>query len=107
MEDFKQKWVEALRSGRYKQVQGTLKGKKEDGSVGYCCLGVALDIIGVRVRTESLDKYDTYSSEGSMGHYDRLDKKMPPEIKHRGIEMNDDGHSFEEIADMIEEEWKT
>jgi hypothetical protein len=35
----KARWVEALRSGRYKQATGALK--KEDG---YCCLGVACDL---------------------------------------------------------------
>ncbi len=38
-EEFKQKWLTALRSGEYKQCTGHLE---LDG--GYCCLGVALKV---------------------------------------------------------------
>ncbi len=34
-----QKWVKALRSGKYKQGRGALQSKK-----GYCCLGVLCKI---------------------------------------------------------------
>lgn len=37
--EFKAKWVEALRSGKYKQVTGRLHKK-----TGFCCLGVACEI---------------------------------------------------------------
>ena len=39
--EFKAKWLEALRSGRYRQTREKLRGK-----VGFCCLGVACDISG-------------------------------------------------------------
>lgn len=35
------KWVDALRSGEYKQTTGRLRG-----DVGFCCLGVACDLYG-------------------------------------------------------------
>lgn len=35
----KEKWVNALRSGKYKQARNTLRNKK-----GFCCLGVLCDI---------------------------------------------------------------
>lgn len=41
--EVKAKWVEALRSGNYKQTQGRLKRHK-DGEESYCCLGVLCDI---------------------------------------------------------------
>lgn len=34
--ELKRKWIEALRSGRYRQTTGRLT----DGEGGYCCLGV-------------------------------------------------------------------
>ena len=37
-------WCDALRSGEYKQVKGTLCGIRKDGEVGYCCLGVLTDL---------------------------------------------------------------
>ena len=39
--EFKAKWLEALRSGRYPQTREKLRDK-----VGFCCLGVACDISG-------------------------------------------------------------
>jgi hypothetical protein len=42
-EDFKQKWIAALRSGEYKQGQNALERKGE-----YCCLGVACAVSGVK-----------------------------------------------------------
>jgi hypothetical protein len=45
-----QLWVQALRSGKYKQAKATLKS----ASGGYCCLGVACrlfgEVAGKRVR---------------------------------------------------------
>ena len=38
--DIKKKWVDALRSGEYKQGQGRLKNEKNE----YCCLGVLCDL---------------------------------------------------------------
>lgn len=44
-EPFKTKWIKALRSGRYKQEEGTLYDPHRGG---YCCLGVGERICGVR-----------------------------------------------------------
>ena len=44
---YKEKWLAALRSGKYKQARGVLRGEAVDGSgVGYCCLGVLVDACG-------------------------------------------------------------
>ena len=41
-------WVKALRSGEYEQGQGALCQKKEDdGTIKYCCFGVACEISGL------------------------------------------------------------
>jgi hypothetical protein len=39
----KAKWVEALRSGDFKQAQGVLHDAKTDS---YCCLGVLCKVVG-------------------------------------------------------------
>lgn len=41
-----EKWVKALRSGEYKQTQGSLQHTKEvhEGPEGFCCLGVLCDV---------------------------------------------------------------
>lgn len=40
----KQKWVKALRSGRYRQGEAELKAN--DGT--YCCLGVLCNVLGAK-----------------------------------------------------------
>jgi hypothetical protein len=43
-ERVKKLWVEALRSGEYKQTRGKLKHQTEDGGLEHCCLGVLCEI---------------------------------------------------------------
>ena len=43
------KWSYALRSGKYKQARGSLRVNLEGGGCGYCCLGVACEVLGVRM----------------------------------------------------------
>lgn len=49
--EFGIKWLEALRSGKYKQTNGTLcnidENEKNTNNVGYCCLGIGATINGV------------------------------------------------------------
>jgi hypothetical protein len=51
--EIKQRWVEALRSGEYKQTREELY----DGNGGYCCLGVLCDLA---IKDGVLDKWDDY-----------------------------------------------
>ena len=39
--------LDALRSGEYEQTDGTLKARRRDETVGYCCLGVMCDVSGI------------------------------------------------------------
>ena len=38
------KWIKALRSGKYKQGEGTLKQYDSKGQAQHCCLGVLCDL---------------------------------------------------------------
>lgn len=40
----KEKWLAALRSGRYKQGRGALAQHDDDGDMLFCCLGVLCDL---------------------------------------------------------------
>lgn len=40
----REKWVEALRSGEYKQGKGALRVPRNDDRDAFCCLGVACDL---------------------------------------------------------------
>ncbi len=56
--EIKQKWLAALRSEEYKQTKHGLKRKLDDGSFGYCCLGVLCDIA---IKENPDMKWDTNS----------------------------------------------
>lgn len=45
-EAIKAKWLEALRSGKYRQTTGRLRREEKEGT-GYCCLGVLCDLSGL------------------------------------------------------------
>lgn len=100
--DLKQKWLEALRSGDYQQTKGTLKS-----SEGYCCLGVFLSaVVGEEPPVYDYDEETGLQDEGPQELYDFCRDYLPEEVFKKGINMNDQGKSFSEIADMIEENWK-
>jgi len=102
--EFKKKWVEALRSGKYKQGKGALHRRN-----CFCCLGVVcmlFDIsptqLGEAGYIQNRDDKYTVDADVSM---------IPDLIKGDNIEneivtfisnSNDSGSTFEEIADWIE-----
>jgi hypothetical protein len=125
---FKEKWIKALRSGKYLQctdsLMGTAYSKEEcdeyDNVIkesdilgeGYCCLGVAGKICGLDM--------DEWGSVGMLNDVDSnyLPSELPEiltkpyhTIRRDGKEMsvagklasmNDEGCTFNEIADYIE-----
>lgn len=106
--ELKAKWVAALRSGKYEQVQGQLRYTK-DGKHSYCCLGVLCDVSGEGTWDRTSYDIDTEDIEGITsldGQLDGLGQRMfgitaPQE--ETLIAMNDEHKaSFAEIADYIE-----
>lgn len=108
--DVAEKWVAALRSGLYKQGRNALKSKD-----GYCCLGVLCDISGV-------DTFDTdeFGDEYYLGHCSNLPDQVVQYAGVRGKDplpiegslgfslanLNDRGDTFEQIATVIEKNWR-
>lgn len=109
-------WVEALRSGKYKQAVGVL----ESTSGGFCCLGVACKVAeehGVEVVYDKLGG----TLHGNQLGYQRNVQEWLGLINGDGYpsdklnvdpsltlsSLNDSGATFEEIADIIEQhpEW--
>lgn len=108
------KWVAALRSGKYKQTKGHLQTAD-----GFCCLGVLLDINGIQpVKGETVADHDVYyyGEERAVIANQFLttcDIKEPSGMFSSETErntqlsaLNDDGKSFAEIADIIEKNWE-
>jgi hypothetical protein len=91
--DIKAKWLEALRSGRYRQGEGALRVDDK-----FCCLGVLCDLIapgewmGGVFRANEVFLPESLNSTLGIGEQDL-------EL----AEMNDSGKSFAEIADYIEQ----
>jgi hypothetical protein len=124
------KWLEALRSGRYRQTRGRLQQPSPSGPTesGFCCLGVLCDLHRefingqVKSNTAVWDNDGTYLCGGfqsssvlpeNVREWAGLDSLNPgfPRLRsggeeHRGYvylsDLNDKGESFDAIADVIE-----
>lgn len=108
---WKTKWLAALRSGKYKQGQSTLRAVDDKGRKSFCCLGVLCDITSGR----SWDHNEFTASENAvwlkgvkLGSGDLTaegcDKYgITMEEVDMLVELNDnDGASFKKIAKHIE-----
>lgn len=100
----KNKWVKALRSGKYTQAKGVLKRRLPgNNKYAHCCLGVLGELCGV---SSMVDKPIILEKGNEL----RGITKVPQSFLENSIlqdtlaEMNDDGYSFTEIADYIEKE---
>ncbi len=106
MNDNARAWIEALRSGKYKQGLGQLSTGLE-----FCCLGVACDLYA---KVNDM----TVTSSVERVSYDDSDSVLPESVQEwLGLKddggafdegalyrMNDDGVTFTEIATLIESE---
>lgn len=102
--DVKNRWVEALRSGKYKQGQGVLRSATDR----YCCLGVLSEVEGRLLRRRSdTDEIEIWTDNGKSGcfleesYWAAIGGSNPWQI--RLSDMNDSGESFYQIADYIEQ----
>ena len=113
-EEIKAKWLHELRNGGHEQVQGTLKGIKPEGNIGYCCLGVLEEkVLGNQIDAVKLmDSGRIDLSPEYVGPkitYDRLREDVIGdwELFDKLIERNDEGWTFTEISNYIERDWNT
>ncbi len=114
--EVKQKWIAALRSNKYPQGKTALKSNGE-----FCCLGVLCDLHAQETGAEW--EHEILEEEGhkEMGYYLGSRDYCPPKVvKWAGLQdsdpkikskvdprlsfLNDNGATFEEIADLIEAE---
>lgn len=101
---FKAKWLEALRSGKYKQGRKKLRSEDDE----FCCLGVLCDISGQGQWKLEPSSYCYYKEEERDFHGLPLFMEEFSGIGARTEEdligLNDiDELSFPEIANWIEE----
>jgi len=109
--EFKQKWVDALRSGEYKQGTGELHNIEADT---YCCLGVVCEVIKPKgwdgLCLTGLDRDGEFARLQNFLTQDVLDLLNVTETQasilwqmNDGFVIVDQPKSFDEIATYIEE----
>lgn len=101
---FKNKWIKALRSDKFKQTSDYLKApiKWDDNdkpiAFGHCCLGVACEISGYHNIRAALISNDKKRIPSQLRGDNQLTEKL--------AQMNDGGgapkRSFKQIANWIE-----
>jgi hypothetical protein len=106
-QDIKRRWVEALRSGQYKQ--GQLFLHSEDS---FCCLGVLTDLYcldhNIQWRKAWLGSAEkSFNSETERLHpkvleWAGLNSPDPIAGSFHLSQFNDNGGTFTQIADLIE-----
>lgn len=126
-EDIKNTWVNALRSGKYKQGKNLLK-LETNGQYNYCCLGVLCELaVENKIIEESSIKHFLFPSPGGSHYFENGKSYLEDKVlEWSGISTNngkfdtdknglpitlaklndDEGYTFEEIANVIEEHWQ-
>lgn len=98
-EAVKSKWLEALRSGQYRQGRGALR----DNQDGFCCLGVLCDIIDKDQWNKDSDFWLWKTRSGGVPDEVADEIGLPRSVSYRLATHNDqDDWSFEELANLIE-----
>jgi hypothetical protein len=110
--ELRNRWIAALRSGRYAQGKGYLRQDDMDGVARYCCLGVLCEVAGIEWVTPGNVTTDD-DDYGYMGATEWapsfLGLPQPDDVDSGKMtdqsllaNMNDTNASFTEIADWIE-----
>lgn len=104
--DIADKWVDALRSGRYKQTRGRLKAR--NGAM--CCLAVLAVVCGQKfVWDRGLYTLGGTCVGGSLREWSGNPLKTSVGAYSGALSLsaeNDGGKTFDEIADIIEKHYE-
>ncbi len=106
-QEIKRAWIAALRSGEYRQGQTELHNVEKNT---FCCLGVLCDLHMRATSAGSWGDFGVYLGECATLPSAVVDWAGVPDYNPnvedgRGeciAEVNDNGATFEEIADIIE-----
>jgi hypothetical protein len=123
-----EKWVAALRSGEYEQSAGFLQTRD-----GYCCLGVLCDLhmretgrgewrppgsgdyLYTQCYRDDLGVDGEYTPPPGVREWADMEDDPCVRVQHPDgsvepedlVSLNDDGFSFAQLADLIEEQWES
>ncbi len=101
--NLRQRWIEALRSGKYRQMKGGLRK-----GASFCCLGVLCDIrdpTGWEAHPHAYDKSRYLGTLFLPPTEVRLEVAISYGYANLLAQLNDNGKSFAEIADKLEEDF--
>lgn len=109
----KQSWIEALRSKRYHQGRGLLRERSRTVT-RHCAMGVLFDLVATAAQWARMSTTVTRSATKEV--VEEASGYIPPEILGEiGMSnvqqalvagLNDCGRTFEEIADLIENDFE-
>ena len=91
-------WLEALRSGKYRQGKQALKTKSAKGQYSYCCLGVAKEVCAIKNSEKII--------HGSFLFITGEAVFLSIFVQEILANKNDKGTSFTKIADYIEKNFR-
>ena len=96
-------WLEALRSGEYKQGIGKLCNSNLD----YCCLGVLCEVAGIpKVEEDDLFTFNYFAAGLPPALMEKVGLRTPlgeaKDKKNSLSGLNDNGTPFSEIANLLE-----
>lgn len=107
----KQDVIKALRSGKYHQTRGVFKRKGNDGEFYHCAVGVMLEEAEIPSEPvlERGSIYGFTSPDGDIADsiYSYVYESYPAILPYARwvwdmIDLNDEGYTFDEIADILE-----
>lgn len=95
---WKRAWAKALRSGRYKQAQGSLQVGR-----AYCCLGVLCRVVGAKRNKDGLFAWKGDEASGDLPLALREELGMTRKQHDRFVNLNDVlGYDFDRIAKAVD-----
>lgn len=110
--EFKAKWIAALKGNTYKQATGFLRMSKlnpkgDRSYIGFCCLGVAMDLMGAKWNEKAFSlgcelNGQHYYSNAQENELKKAFPGIPQSYLKELMNMNDSGIPFPVIADWIE-----
>ncbi len=100
------KWVKALRSGKYKQGKEHLRQENDKGKSVYCCLGVLIEVAGGDCDDDAY-AFDNATLAADFEKKIDLAKNQTEDLAHYNDGDREDGSlvkswSFKRIATWIE-----
>jgi hypothetical protein len=120
--EIKTRWVDALRSGKYKQGRGQLHHTLNENT--FCCLGILCDVVfpdlnmswdaghenyipgSLSMPTREINSYCFVDNEFGDAHYEIVVPLYESVgLAHINDNLQSDGYDFNKIADLIEEQF--